>query len=74
MPDDQPTPPGLDALSRYDALLRVSRTIAHHTSVDQLQSIQRSVQHLEIRRNDTLSDVPPTARLVGLLNVPSPFP
>ena len=36
MPDDQPTPPGPDALSRYDALLRVSRTIALHTSVDQL--------------------------------------
>jgi formate hydrogenlyase transcriptional activator len=36
MPDDQPTPPGPDALSRYDALLRVSRTIALHASVDQL--------------------------------------
>jgi len=36
MADGQPTPPGLDALSRYEALLRVSRAIAHHTSVADL--------------------------------------
>jgi formate hydrogenlyase transcriptional activator len=36
MLDGQPTPPGLDALSRYEALLRVSRAIAHHTSVAEL--------------------------------------
>jgi formate hydrogenlyase transcriptional activator len=36
MPDGRPTPPGLDSLSRYEALLRVSRAIAHHKSVAEL--------------------------------------
>jgi formate hydrogenlyase transcriptional activator len=36
MPDNQSTPRGLDALSRYEALLRVSRAISRHTSVAEL--------------------------------------
>src|SRR6266849_2769905 len=36
IPDDQPTSPGLDPISRYEALLRESRAIARHTSVAEL--------------------------------------
>jgi formate hydrogenlyase transcriptional activator len=48
MSDHQPTPVGLDALSRYDALLRVSRTIARHTSVDQLLRAVSEQLHLVV--------------------------
>jgi formate hydrogenlyase transcriptional activator len=48
MSDHEPTPLGLDALSRYYALLRVSRTIARHTSVDQLLRAISEQLHLVI--------------------------
>ena len=48
MPDDQSTPPGQDAVSRYEALLRVSRTLALHTSVDQLLRAISDQLHLVV--------------------------
>src|ERR1700678_3710460 len=48
MPDDPQALPGLDALSRYDALLRVSRTLALHTSVDQLLRAISDQLHLVV--------------------------
>jgi formate hydrogenlyase transcriptional activator len=48
MPDDQQAPPGLDALSRYDALLRVSRALALHTSADQLLRAISDQLHLVV--------------------------
>ena len=36
MPEGEQTTPGLDPLSRYEALLRVSRAIAHHRSINEL--------------------------------------
>jgi formate hydrogenlyase transcriptional activator len=45
---DLPKPPGLDALSRYEALLRVSRAIACHTSVAELLRAISDQLHLVV--------------------------
>jgi formate hydrogenlyase transcriptional activator len=48
MPDDQPASSGLDAVSRYEALLRVSRAIARHTSVAELLRAISEQLHLVV--------------------------
>jgi formate hydrogenlyase transcriptional activator len=48
MPDDQPASPGLDPVSRYEALLRVSRAIARHTSVAELLRAISEQLHLVV--------------------------
>ncbi len=48
MPDERPTTPGLDALSRYEALLSVSRAIARHTSVAELLRAISDQLHLVV--------------------------
>src|SRR6266852_4004956 len=48
MPDDQPTSPGLDPISRYEGLLRVSRAIARHTSVAELLRAISEQLHLVV--------------------------
>ncbi|OFW18850.1 MAG: hypothetical protein A3H97_14365 [Acidobacteria bacterium RIFCSPLOWO2_02_FULL_65_29] len=45
---DRPQPLGLDALSRYEALLSVSRAIAHHTSVAELLRAISDQLHLVV--------------------------
>src|ERR1700682_197218 len=48
MPDDQPTSPGLDPISRYEGLLRVSRAIARHTTVAELLRAISEQLHLVV--------------------------
>ena len=48
VPDDQPASPGLDPISRYEALLRVSRAIARHTSVAELLRAISDQLHLVV--------------------------
>jgi len=43
-----PKPHGVDALSRYEALLRMSRAIAHHTSVAELLHAISDQLHLVV--------------------------
>jgi len=45
---DLPKPLGLDALSRYEALLSVSRAIARHTSVAALLRVISDQLHLVV--------------------------
>jgi formate hydrogenlyase transcriptional activator len=48
MPDNQPASPGLDPISRYEGLLRVSRAIARHTSVAELLRAISEQLHLVV--------------------------
>src|ERR1700736_2636479 len=48
MSDHQPTSPGLDPISRYEGLLRVSRAIARHTTVAELLRAISEQLHLVV--------------------------